>query len=90
LHKIQDLTLMYLPDNRDEAEKAELLITGEKRLANGHYGAEVIYNLFGLLSWNNFNKLKIFILPELHILEQRKTNKTCSLIIKFHYFSKTQ
>jgi hypothetical protein len=84
------MKLLNTYDNRDEAEKAELLITGEKRLTNGHYGAEVIYNLFGLLSWNNFNKLKIFILPELHILEQRKTNKTCTLMIKFHYFSKTQ
>jgi hypothetical protein len=71
------MKLLNTYDDRDEAEKAESLITGEKRLASERDGTEVIYNLFGQPSWNNFNKLKMFNLPLLQkILEQRKSNQT--------------
>ncbi len=64
-------------EDREEAEKAELLITGEKRLASERDGTDVIYNLFGQPSWNNFYKLKMFNLPLLQqILALRKANQT--------------
>jgi hypothetical protein len=43
------MKLLNTYDDRDEAEKAESLITGEKRLASERDGTEVIYNLFGQL-----------------------------------------
>jgi hypothetical protein len=39
------MKLLNTYDDRDEAEKAESLITGEKRLASERDGTEVIYNL---------------------------------------------
>jgi hypothetical protein len=75
------MKLLNTYDDRDEAEKAELLITGEKRLASERDGTDVIYNLFGQPSWNNFYKLKMFNLPLLRqILELRKTNQTYDLV----------
>tara|TARA_R110002167_G_scaffold205827_1_gene409827 strand:+ start:243 stop:545 length:303 start_codon:yes stop_codon:yes gene_type:complete len=71
------MKLLNTYDDRDEAEKAELLITGEKRLASERDGTDVIYNLFGKPSWNNFYKLKMFNLPLLQeILELRKANQS--------------
>tara|TARA_R110001583_G_scaffold173897_2_gene328031 strand:- start:33083 stop:33385 length:303 start_codon:yes stop_codon:yes gene_type:complete len=70
------MKLLNSYEDRDEAEKAETLITGEKRLASERDGTEVIYNLFGLPSWNNFYKLGMFNLPLLQtIIEQRKNNQ---------------
>ncbi len=70
------MKLLNSYENRDEAEKAETLITGEKRLASERDGTEVIYNLFGQPSWNNFYKLGMFNLPLLQsIIEQRKDNQ---------------
>ncbi|CZX45512.1 TPA: hypothetical protein ACOEFP_004760 [Enterobacter bugandensis] len=58
---------------KDEAEKALVLITGEKRLASERDGTEVIYNLFGVPSWGNFYKLGMFGLAELEaILDKNK------------------
>jgi hypothetical protein len=70
------LKLLNSYEDRDDAENAETLITGEKRLASERDGTEVIYNLFGLASWNNFYKLGMFNLPLLQsIIEQRKNNQ---------------
>ena len=54
------MKLLNAYEDRDEAENAEKLITGEKRLASERDGTEVIYNLFGQPSWNNFFKLGMF------------------------------
>jgi hypothetical protein len=71
------MKLLNTYDDRDEAEKAEALITGEKRLASERDGTEVIYNLFGQPTWKNLHLLKMFNLPLLQkILEQRKANQT--------------
>jgi hypothetical protein len=70
------MKLLNSYEDRDEAEKAETLIIGEKRLASERDGTEVIYNLFGRATWNNFYKLGMFNLPLLQqIIEQRKTGK---------------
>lgn len=62
-------------ENREEAEQAERLISGEKRLASERDGTETIYNLFGVPSWNNFYKLQMFnLLPLQQIITQRNTN----------------
>lgn len=69
------MRLLNTYEDRDEAEKAETLITGEKRLASERDSTEVIYNLFGTPSWGNFYKLDMFNLTELQtIIEQRKAN----------------
>jgi hypothetical protein len=59
------MPLLYTYEDLDEAEQAVTLITGEKRLASERDGTETIYNLFGVASWGNLYKLKIFNLPEL-------------------------
>ena len=70
------MKLLNTYEDRDEAENAETLITGEKRLASERDGTEVIYNLFGQPTWNNFYKLGMFNLPLLQtIIEQRKNNQ---------------
>ena len=70
------MKLLNSYEDRDDAENAETLITGEKRLASERDGTEVIYNLFGQASWNNFYKLGMFNLPLLQsIIEQRKNNQ---------------
>ncbi len=66
------MKLLNTYDYRDEAEKAVLLITGEKRLASERDGTEVIYNLFGEATWGNLYKLKMFNLPELQKLVEMK------------------
>ena len=69
------MKLLNTYDDRDEAEKAVSLITGEKRLASERDGTEVIYNLFGEATWGNLYKLNMFNLPELQKLVELK-NKT--------------
>jgi hypothetical protein len=70
------MKLLNSYEDRDEAEKAETLITGDKRLASERDGTEVIYNLFGQPTWNNFYKLGMFNLPLLQvIIKQRKNNQ---------------
>lgn len=66
------MPLLNTYEDRDEAEKAETLITGEKRLASERDGTEVIYNLFGVASWGNLYKLNMFNLPELQKLVELK------------------
>ncbi|MFT6508088.1 hypothetical protein [Pseudoalteromonas sp. G24-MNA-CIBAN-0072] len=67
------MKLLNTYDDRDEAEKAVSLITGEKRLASERDGTEVIYNLFGEATWGNFYKLDMFNLTELQRLVELKS-----------------
>ena len=70
------MKLLNTYENRDEAEKAETLITGEKRLASERDGTEVIYNLFGEATWGNLYKLNMFNLTELQkIVELKNKNQ---------------
>ncbi|MCQ8879333.1 hypothetical protein NQT69_15095 [Pseudoalteromonas shioyasakiensis] len=66
------MKLLNTYEDRDEAEKAESLITGEKRLASERDGTETIYNLFGEATWGNLYKLSMFNLPELQKLVELK------------------
>jgi len=71
------MKLLNTYDDRDAAEKAELSIDGEKRLASERDGTETIYNLFGQPSWSNLYKLEMYNLPLLQqILEQRNNNQS--------------
>lgn len=71
------MKLLNTYEDRDEAEKAETLITGEKRLASERDGTETIYNLFGVASWGNLYKLNMFNLPELQkLVELKNKNQT--------------
>lgn len=66
------MKLLNTYENREEAESAEQLISGKKRLASERDSTEVIYNLFGQASWSNFYKLEMFNLPLLEkILKER-------------------
>jgi len=70
------MKLLNSYEDRDEAEKAETLITGEKRLASERDGTETIYNLFGVANWSNLYKLNMFNLPELQkIVELKNKNQ---------------
>jgi hypothetical protein len=69
------MKLLNTYEDKHEAEKAEGLIVGEKRLASERDGTELIYNLFGEPNWNNFYKLEMFNLPLLKkLIEQREAN----------------
>jgi len=66
------MKLLNTYEDRDEAESAEKKISGERRLASERDGTETIYNLFGIASWSNLYKLKMFNLVLLKdILEKR-------------------
>lgn len=70
------MKLLNTYEDRDEAEAAELKITGQKRLASERDSTEVIYNLFGIPSWGNFFKLGMFNLPELkNIVDEKQAGQ---------------
>lgn len=70
------MKLLHTFDDRDEAETALVKLSGEKRLASERDSNEVIYNLFGEPTWNNFYKLEMFNLPLLkQIVDQRKSGQ---------------
>lgn len=69
------MPLLNTYEDRDEAEKAETMITGEKRLASERDGTETIYNLFGEATWSNLYKLNMFNLPELQKILELKNKK---------------
>lgn len=90
------MALLNTYEDKDEAEKALSIITGEKRLASERDGTEIIYNLFGTPSWNNFYKLGMFNLIELKIIVQKKQSgepyneeKHREIITMLRYASKT-
>ncbi|MDR7047751.1 hypothetical protein J2X54_000186 [Duganella sp. 3397] len=59
-------------ETEEEAEDALLKLVGQKRLASDRDGTEVIYKLFGELTWRNLYALGLHNLPELKsILSQR-------------------
>lgn len=66
------MKLLNTYEDRDQAEKAETLIAGAKRLASERDGTETIYNLFGEATWGNLYKLNMFNLPELQKLVELK------------------
>ena len=68
------MALLNTYEDKDEAENAASLITGEKRLASERDGTETIYNLFGVASWGNFYKLGMFNLVELQQIVELKNN----------------
>ena len=74
------MVLLNTYEDRDEAEEAENLISGDKRLTSERDGTELIFNLFGQPSWNNFYKLKMFNLPLLKKLIELKPDNTFFLL----------
>lgn len=67
------MKLLNTYDDRDEAECAEQLLIGEKRLASERDATVVIYNLFGLPTWGNFHRLRMYRLDELQVLLEGRT-----------------
>ena len=64
-------------ETEEEAEDALLKLVGQKRLASDRDGTEVIYKLFGELTWRNLYALGLHNLPELKsILSQRDSEDT--------------
>ncbi|WP_370239002.1 hypothetical protein [Neptunomonas phycophila] len=67
------MKLLNTYEDKEEAEAAEKLITGKKRLASERDSTQVVYNLFGQASWGTFYKLGMFNLALLEqILKERK------------------
>ena len=92
--KIMKLLNSY--EDRDEAEAAERLISGQKRLASERDGTETVYNLFGTPSWTNFYNLNMFNLVKLKdILGKRKIGEEYDetmyreIKVTLNYVSKT-
>jgi hypothetical protein len=68
------MKLLNTYEDKDEAEAAELKITGKKRLASERDGNQVIYNLFGDATWNNFYNIDLFNLTELKYIVSQKNS----------------
>jgi hypothetical protein len=67
------MELLKIYEDQQDAEAAEKLLTGPKRLASDRDDNEVIYRLFGEPTWSNFFKLNMYDLPELKkLVEARK------------------
>ena len=61
-------------ETKEEAEEALLKLVGPKRLVSDRDGGEVIYKLFGELTWRNLYAVGLHNLPELKsILAQRES-----------------
>jgi hypothetical protein len=59
-------------ETKEDAEEALVKLLGPKRLVSDRDGSEVIYKLFGDLTWRNLYALGLHNLPELRsILSQR-------------------
>jgi len=70
------MKLLNTYEDKDNAEFALTQISGKKRLASERDDTEVVYNLFGEPTWNNFYKLQMFNLPLLQkMVEQRKAGQ---------------
>lgn len=54
------MELLITYDDQTEAENAEQVITGKKRLASDRDDNEVVYRLFGEPTWTNFYKLGMY------------------------------
>jgi hypothetical protein len=59
---------LYTYETKEEAEEALAKLSGPKRLASDRDGTEVIYKVFGELTWKNLYALGLHNLPELKIL----------------------
>ncbi|NOF43863.1 hypothetical protein [Vibrio cholerae] len=66
------MKLLNSYEDKDAAEIAENKISGPHRLASERDGTEIIYNLFGIPSWNNFYMLEMFELTNLKVIIERK------------------
>lgn len=66
------MELLKTYEDQQDAEAAENLLTGPKRLASDRDDNEVIYRLFGEPTWSNFYKLNMYDLPELKKLVEAK------------------
>lgn len=70
------MELLKTYDDQQDAEAAEKLLTGPKRLVSDRDDNEVIYRVFGEPTWSNFFKLDMFDLPELKkLVEARKAGE---------------
>ena len=70
------MELLITYDDQTEAENAEQLITGKKRLASDRDDNEVVYRLFGDPTWTNFFKLGMYELPKLkELVDLKKTGQ---------------
>lgn len=68
------MKLINTYDDRNEAEEAERILIGDRRLASERDASVIIYNLFGIPSWGNFHRLGMYNLNELKkLLECRST-----------------
>ena len=86
---------LYTFETTDEAEEALVKLLGPKRLASDRDGTEVVYKLFGELTWRNLYALGMHNLPELKsILSQRDSgcaydkNRHCEIVAALENISR--
>jgi len=66
---------LYTFETKEEAEEALVNLLGPTRLVSDRDGTEVIYKVFGELTWKNLYALGLHNLPELkNILSQRDSS----------------
>lgn len=68
------MKLLNTYEERDEAEAASIMLTGEKRIASERDDTSTIYNLFGMPNWGNFYRIEMYNLKELEDLLKTKIN----------------
>ena len=68
------MKLLNTYEERDEAEAASAMLTGEKRIASERDDTSTIYNLFGIPNWGNFYRIGMYNLKELEQLLKNKKN----------------
>ncbi|MDG1357924.1 MAG: hypothetical protein P8P36_07005 [Akkermansiaceae bacterium] len=70
------MELLNTYEDQDEAEAAEKVIAGKKRLASDRDDNEIIYRLFGDPTWGNFYQLGMYELPQLkELVDHKKAGK---------------
>ncbi|WP_411383269.1 hypothetical protein ACK3BK_21620 [Pseudomonas sp. L7] len=66
------MKLLNTYEDRDEAENAESMLNGNRRLVSERDSTTIIYNLFGIPSWGNFHRLNMYNLSELKELLSKR------------------
>ncbi len=70
------MELLAVYEDQDEAEAAKKKVTGGCRLASDRDDNQVVYRLFGPLSWANFYALEMYELPKLkQLVDQKKAGE---------------
>lgn len=68
------MRLLNTYEDRDDAEVAFAMLSGEKRIASERDDTSTIYNLFGIPTWGNLYRIEMYSLKEFEKLLRAKEN----------------